>query len=360
MKLKIGQLLVAMAMLLPATGLSQTDYANAIEQSKQILSDALEDYPGIAASVVIGDQVVWEEGFGYANVATGEKVSSNHRFMFYSLSKSILGRALYQLELEGKLNIEKAITDYLPDLPEAYRAVSIKQLLSHMGGVRHYNKGEWMKISMDQCTSPKEAIEVFINDPLESDPGSSYSYSSFGYVLLSHLLEVVSDTSFDEYIQQELFAPRGITSIFRPVEPTLSEQQAVRYASWKFKKSKAEEATVNNSCKFGGGGFIGTATDLARFQAMVLLEEQSKEGSTFYINLKEGDAPGYGYGIGVNTSSTGFEYYSHTGSGSGGSAVLMMYPDQQLVVVLVGNIKADALKNNVGKIGKAFKDVLIN
>ena len=358
MILRAPKLLMALLLLTSSNAWCQEDYpiAKAIEDSRTLLTDVLDEFPGASASVIHKGEILWEEGFGFADLSQKEQVTTDHRFLYYSLSKSMLGAAIYRLTKEGKLDIDDSITKYLPDLPKHYGAVSIRHLLGHTAGVRHYNKGEWVKISMDRCTSPKEAIEIFINDPLAFEPGSKYQYSSFGYVLLSHLLTEVTNMSFDEYFEQAFFTPFEIESIIRPENPEPIEGQATRYEKWNAKKSKGTVATVNNSCKFGGGGFIGTASDLAVFHSKIL---ESEKGSSLYQSLNSEGLSSYGYGLGINDKSENV-YYSHTGSGRGGSAVVLIYPKYDLVITLLGNTKGDGLVKNIGQIGGNFKKAIDN
>ncbi len=348
--------LFVLVLLGPSIGLCQSDYKAAIDESKELLEEVLIEFPGVSASVVVKGEVVWEEGLGFADVEKQEKVRPDHRFLYYSLSKSILGSAIYTLIKQGKLDLDHTITSYLPKLPDHYDKVTIRHLLGHTSGVRHYKKGEWVKISMEKCMSPKEAIEVFINDPLEFEPGSKYQYSSFGYVLLSHLLSETVNQSFDQYFEEEFFSPFSVNSVTRPIISDLVENQATRYEKWNAKKSKGTVATINNSCKFGGGGFIGTASDLALFHSNILKTEKD---SGIYQSLNSNGLSSYGYGLGIN-NKTDNVYYSHTGSGRGGSAVILIYPKYDLIITLLGNTKGDGLVKNVGQIGTIFKKSIDN
>ncbi len=344
--------------LISASTIAQIDYTTAIKESRNLLIETLKEYPGVSISVVVDQEIVWKEGLGYSNTATKEKVKPDHRFLYYSLSKSILGVAIYRLQNQGILDIDNPITNYLKDLPEQYQNVTARQLLGHTAGVRHYKKGEWSMLSQEKCLTTDEAIRVFINDPLAFEPGSTYQYSSFGYVLLSHLIEQITGDTFDVHMDK-LFENYSINSIARPVDSTPADMQATRYEKWNSKKERGIEAVVNNSCKFGGGGFIGTASDLAMFHARILEEEKGNQKSTLYSTLNQDGLTSYGYGIGINKKTENV-YYAHTGSGKGGSSVLIIYPKYDLVIVLLGNIKGDALTASIGQIGNNFKKAISN
>ncbi len=340
--------------LVPKLGYGQKDYSTAIENSQKQIQSILDEYPGVSVAVGVGDEIIWNQGFGYANANTEEQVTPDHRFLYYSLSKSILGMALYDLMLKGLIDLDKPITFYDDTLPDQYDQVNVRNLLNHSAGIRHYNKGEWMKLSTQNCGSPSEAIQTFINDPLESKPGTEVKYSSFGYVLLSHLIVKVTHTPFDDFFHQNVFEPIGLSSIERVQGSDLASNQAVRYDKWNRKKLSGKETTVDNSCKFGGGGFIGTAEDLALLHMTRLKKEKSNPNSFLYKTLNP-DLRTYAFGLGVNkTETSGYTYYVHTGSGKGGSSVLLIYPAFDLTIVLLGNIKGDGITEIIGSIGNGF------
>lgn len=339
-------------LFLPILSFGQ-EFSPAIQNSREEVESILEEYPGVSIAVGVKDEIVWAEGFGFANAETKTPVTSSHSFYYYSLSKSIIGLAIYKLVQADKINLDEPVTTYDPNLPSHYADVTIRTLLNHSAGVRHYNKGEWIKISMNNCQSTAEALDVFINDPLTFTPGTKHSYSSFGYVLLSHLIEKITGDTFDDHIVSEVFKPRSIDKIQLSTGSDLLGDQATRYEKWKSGKNTGKEAVVDNSCKFGGGGYIGTASALALLHMNVLQEEKANKHSTLYSTLNP-DLRTYTYGLGINTSAQGVNYYIHTGSGMGGSAILLIYPDYDLTIVILGNIQSEGIKNIVGNIGNNF------
>jgi serine beta-lactamase-like protein LACTB, mitochondrial len=274
------------------------------------------------------------------------------------LSKSITGIALAKLVSEGRLNISHQITQYMPDLPAHYKQVTVAQLISHTAGVRHYKNNEWMKVSATTCKTAMDAIGVFINDPLEFEPGKEYSYSSFGYVLLSAMVEAITQTPFDEYVRAEVFLPAGVRDIALDKTAEAESAQTVHYEKWNQQSAKAKVApVVNNSCKFGGGGFVGSARALATLQlAMLNGKIVTGDALTQYytsFSRNDGQPVNYGFGIGVGESN-GMKYHTHTGSAVGANGVMIIYPKEKVVVVLLGNLDDEAMNNVAGKLGRLF------
>lgn len=333
----------------------------AISQSTTRVEALLDEYPGLSVSVGIGDSIVWSEGFGFANTLEKEAMTPDHQLRYFSLSKSITGIALTMLIESGKLDIEASVTQYLPELPSHYQPVKVKHLISHTAGVRHYNKGEWLKLSQDNCQSAADALNVFINDPLESIPGETNKYSSFGYVLLSRLIEQISGLSYYDFIQTELFAAKGIGSVKMDKSAGVSNE-ASYYSRWKAKKQSGKVAPdVNNNCKFGGGGLVGTASDLVSLHLNMLNGAYASPTNTaaYYQSFEDskGVSVGYAFGLGSNTAKSGAPYNAHTGSGMGANCVMMIYPESRLVIVVLGNLESNLMNNHIGKITKPFLEL---
>ncbi|MCE7991833.1 MAG: beta-lactamase family protein [Roseivirga sp.] len=338
-----------------------TSLEEAISQSTIRVEALLEEYPGLSVSVGLGDSIVWSEGFGFANTQDKEAMTSGHHLRYFSLSKSITGMALTKLIDSGKLDIEQSVTQYLPELPAHYQPVKVKHLISHTAGIRHYNKGEWMKLSQNSCQTAAEALDVFINDPLESIPGEVNQYSSFGYVLLSRLIEEISGLSYYGFLQAELFTANGIEHIHMDKSADVVNEVSY-YSRWRPKKQSGKVAPdVNNTCKFGGGGLVGTASDLVKLHLKMLDGGFASTANTaaYYQSFSntKGESVGYAFGLGSNTAKSGAPYNAHTGSGMGANCVMMIYPESKVVVVVLGNLEGNLMNSHIGKITKPFLEL---
>ena len=327
-------------------------------QAEEIAKALLEIYPGVSVAVGKGNDVAWAQGFGLADAASGKEVNETTKFRYYSLSKSVTGMALAKLVSEGKLETSHRITEYMPDLPVHYGGVTVAQLISHSAGVRHYKKNEWMKVSVTACKTARDAIGVFVNDPLEFEPGKGYSYSSFGYVLLSAMIETITQRPFDEYVRAEILLPAGVSDIALDKTADAESGQTAYYEKWNKQSAKAKGADeVNNSCKFGGGGFVGTASALVRLH-LAMLNGKIVSGDAlaqYYSSFSRNDGQlvNYGFGIGV-AESNGMKYHAHTGSALGASSVMIIYPKEKVVVVVLGNLNDDAMNDVAGKLARLF------
>ncbi len=340
---------------------SKIQVEEAIRKARNLIQPYLKIYPGISIAVGMDEEIIWSEGFGFGDVSLKEKVSPEHQFRFYSLSKSITGLALAKLIASGQLDINAGVRQYLPNLPLTYDRVKVRHLINHTSGVRHYNKGEWIKISKDHCETTESAINTFIHDELASMPGEKYAYSSFGYVLLSHLIAEVSGQSYGDYIHQVLFQPIGIGNIAMDRSVALTNEVSY-YSKWNAKKEKGRSAIeVDNTCKFGGGSYVGTAEDLVKLYLSMLNKEiltsESIEQYFSEIPTDSGQSTQYAFGIGDVTNSEGVRYHGHSGSAVGARSVLIVYPDIKMVIVILTNSNDEAINRELGSIAALFREV---
>ncbi|HMN89457.1 MAG TPA: serine hydrolase domain-containing protein [Saprospiraceae bacterium] len=336
-------------------------YYHEIDQARQQLQSLLKTYPGISVAVGVGDEIVWQEGFGFANLKDRIPVTPEHQFHYYSISKSMAGLVAAKLVEEGKLLLDTTIMLYLPDLPDSYCNVTVAHLLSHTGGVRHYKKGEWMKISRQHCLNVEEALPVFINDALEFEPGNGYTYTSFGYVLLCRVLEVASGQAFDTYLQTHFLNPLGLDDIGLDQSAVAQKNPVQFYESWDGKNGKLAPP-VDNSCKFGGGGYAGTAVEMVQLHQALLngrsLQPQTVEQYFTSFSKTDGSSVEYAFGIGTKTAADGTRYFAHTGSAMGGFGVLIVVPSEKLVIVMLTNRCDDKIVPVAKDILKLFRQVV--
>ena len=335
-------------------------YYHEIQDGRIRLTGLLTNFPGISIAVGIGDDIVWKEAFGWADAKNKIYATPEHQFRYYSLSKSIAGMAAAKLMEEGKLDLDTTIATYLTELPEHYCDVTVGQLLSHTAGVRHYNKGEWQKISKYHCNTVAEALPEFINDPLEFEPGTGYTYTSYGYVLLCHIIEIVSGIPYEAYIQQHFLDPLGLGHIALDQSPGATINPVKFYQYWNIHHNRGTEApAVNNSCKFGGGGYVGTAEDLVHLHQALLQGRLLKPATVerYFTSFTKSDSTSahYAFGLGVKTMEDGAQVFTHTGTALGGYGVLIVDPKRELVIVMLGNRYDELLLEAAKDVLSAFR-----
>lgn len=334
------------------------DYSEAVAQARDVLEKivAEDGFVGVSVSVGVGDSIVFAEGAGFAHEERQEAATPDHQFRIYSLAKPMTGVALARLWEEGRIDLDAPIETYLPSLNPALHGISARQLVGHLSGIRHYKKGEWLKVSKSPCASPAEALVAFASDPLEHVPGSQLSYSSFGFVLLSAVMEAAADQPFLDYITHRVFEPAEMTSI-QLDDP--NAERPLRAQPYEYRRRKFREARfVDNTCKMGAGGFTASSNDVARF-GLALMNHQLVQPSTLEMILTSmkdasGEDTQYGFGLAVSTDAEGRGYAVHSGGAIGGRAALFLYPETNIVVAITANSEGRRLTEEAETIARFF------
>jgi serine beta-lactamase-like protein LACTB, mitochondrial len=297
--------------------------------------------PGLSAAVVQGDQIVWAQGFGAADVEQAAPVRPDSVFRLASISKPITAVAVMQLVERGLVGLEDPIQKYVPSFPRKPQGdVRIRHLLTHTSGVRHYRGSEF---SLAQpFPTFDQAIGVFRNDPLEFAPGDRFLYSTYGYNLLQGVIENVTGRSYDDYLRSAIFGPAGMTSTYleRP-------QEIVRYRARQYVRGGASPLSwlnapyVDLSVKWAGGGLIGTASDVARFDIALnqgkLLRPDTLERMYASGRLNNGILTGYGLGWMVSQQGPR-QLVAHSGGAMGGTTYFLREPKARLASVVLTNL----------------------
>ena len=336
----------------------QTDkYAEARAKAHKLGAELLaRGIPGLAVAVAMDGKLVYAEGFGYADLEQRVPAWPTTKFRVGSISKPLTATALMQLVEEGKVDLDAPVQKYVPSFPDKGAKITPRMLAGHLAGIRHY-KGDEFLISR-HYDSVLEGLKIFENDLLVSPPGTKFIYSSYGFNLLSAVIERASGEEFVSYMQNYVFTPLGLIDTLADQNRPIIEERSRFYS--REKDGPLENAPyVDNSYKWAGGGFLSTAEDLVRFGSALLRPGFLKEESlrTLFTSQKtiSGEETGYGVGWGIRKSASGKRIYEHAGGSVGGSCQLILYPDSHLVVALVTNLGNAPWKiEDVEAIGESF------
>jgi CubicO group peptidase (beta-lactamase class C family) len=294
--------------------------------------------PGLSVAVAVKGDVVYSEGFGFADLENRVPVTPLTRFRIGSVSKSVTSAALGLLLEQGKLNLDAPIQQYVAAFPQKRWPVTVRQVGGHIAGIRHYN-GQEMLLSR-RFPTVLSSLDIFRNDSLLFEPGTKYSYSSYGWNLLSAVVESVSGEDFLSYMRRHVFEPLALRSLVAEHTDSLIAWRA-RFYERDSNNQLRNAPYVDNSYKWAGGGFIGNTEDLVRYGAALLrpglLQPQTVAVLFTSQKLRDGNATDYGIGWGSDTDAQGRRMVSHTGGSVGGRAVLLLYPDQDVVVAMLSN-----------------------
>jgi CubicO group peptidase (beta-lactamase class C family) len=299
-----------------------------------------------------GNSLAFADAFGFADLEFGVAATTNHRFRVGSGAKPVTATLAAIMADEGLVNLDGPIGRYMPELPERHRATTLRQLLTHRGGVRHYSARDSDRTApggaIDARTyfSNADILAVFINDPLIAPPGTTTSYSTFAYTLASLVLEQAAGTPFLDLLQRKIAAPLGLASLSADAPRRVVRDRVRGYG----RASEVRElplvegewanAPVNNPAyKWAGGGLLMTPTDFAKFGAAHLAPgalSRSVLDTLFTLHVPDSSPP-LGLGWRINRDSKARFRWHHAGGQAGARSSLVVYPDQKLSIAFASN-----------------------
>ncbi len=320
---------------------------------------AKQKIPALSIAVATDNQLRYEQGFGLADLEN--KVTANAATVYRtaSIAKAITAVGVLQLAEQGKINLDAPIQKYCQAFPQKQWPLTARQLLGHLGGVRHYKSGESSGTKFFPGIA--SSLSIFKDDPLLHQPGQKYLYTTFGYSLLGCAIEGATGISYEEYLAERLFTPAGMNQTGLDKQRLIIPNRAsgytklsqLRYNSLSeeekryLKVNEIYNASLHDtSMKVAGGGLLATPSDLVRFAAAVnaekLLGKSWLEQMWTEQKTRNGKTTGYGLGWDI-TSIAGLKLVRHTGGQSGTSTLLEMIPEKGLIVAIMCNLDGVAM-----------------
>ena len=321
--------------------------ADRVARARAAVSAAMsaKSIAGLSVAVVLRDRIVWAEGFGFADLenAVPFRASTVHRLA--SVSKPITAVAAMQLAERGKLDLDAPIQGYCPAFPRKAEAITSRQLLGHLSGIRHYKEGEDFD-STRHFENISDSLEPFKNDPLLHEPGEAYSYSTYGYVVLGCVVEGASGMRYGDYVRDNIARPAGMERTRPDDATTIIRNRARGYA--RRPDGKLRNANLaDTSNKVAGGGMVSTVEDLARFAIALdtgrLLKKETFAAMQVPMRTRSGqESPYFGWTI---EPFRGAKALRHSGSQQGTAAYLLMVPQRRFALALLANTEDSGLRD---------------
>ncbi len=317
------------------------EHGEAIEQARRITVGLVSEQklPGLAISVSVDNKIVWSEGFGFADLENRVPVTAQTRFRIGSISKLFTAAAAARLYEQGVLDLDAPVQKYVPSYQQKEFPITSRQLLGHLAGVRHYRRDDY--VNQRRFENISDSLSTFRNDPLLHPPRSKYLYSSYGFVLLSAVIEGASEQDFKAFLQKQVFEPMGMQDTLVDDNRKIIDNRSRFYA-------KSSEGAISNeiymdtSDRMAAGGFLSTAEDLVRFGSTSLQDLFLKPANRAQMfrsqETIDGKPTGVGFAWRIGTDSKDRKIYHHGGDSIGGRAFLMVYPEERVVIAVVSNL----------------------
>ena len=316
-----------------------TSFEEAKAEAEKILYYLIQEeiIPGASVTVTKQGKIIWQGGYGYADISKKTPVDPQKTiFRVASMSKAITGVLLARLQEQKKFDWNLSLYEYVPNFPPKPFDFTIKQLAGHLAGIRSYKANEY---TLNKKYSIEEGIDLFKDDILQSAPGTKFLYSSYGINLISLAIEKCLNKKFEDIAKDEVFKPLNMWRTF-PDRGKIITDEATPYTRTKKGLDKATE--VNNYFKLAGGGFLSTSHDIAKMGTAIERHSflsQAVENEMLKKQCTTDDVE-INYGIGWQNQHdwNGRDYFGHTGMGVGGFGWLSVYPNEQVVIVMLFNV----------------------
>lgn len=335
--------LLALSLLSGGRPASAADPAGLARSVDAVFADyAKPGSPGCSLAVIRDGGIVYEKGYGLANVEHGVPIDPRLTvFDIGSTSKQFTATCVLLLAQDGKLSLDDDVHKFLPELPDYGTPVTLRHLLHHTSGMRDYiNLMAMGGLNFEDWTTDDDALAAIARQKtLDFKPGTEHSYSNSGYFLLSQVVKRVSGKTLRELAQERIFTPLGMTST-----RILDDHTAIiphRAASYGPLPTGGFGVQASNWEQTGDGGVQTTVEDLAKWDRNFY---QPKVGGAWLIEqlqtkgtLNDGETIDYARGLFIN-SYRGLPRVSHGGGWAGYRAELMRFPDQKLSVVTLCNL----------------------
>jgi CubicO group peptidase (beta-lactamase class C family) len=305
---------------------------------------AANSTPGVSVAVVENGVVGWSAGFGTADLENSARATSHTLYRLGSISKSITATAALLLWQQGKLNLDALVQQYCPTFPQKDAPITTRELLGHLGGIRHYKSDSQDDPEIGNTKhflNPIEGgLDFFKNDPLVAKPGTEFHYSTQGFTLVGCAIEGASGENYVDYVRENVLTPAGMTH-------TVVDNRfaIVPFRTRFYSKDKSGAITnadfLDSSYKIPGGGWLSSADDMAQFE-VAMLNDRLVSRSTrdlMWTPLKPTDGKQDRYALGWGTGrDLGVLDVGLSGSQQGTSTFFMIVPEHRAGVVVLINL----------------------
>jgi serine beta-lactamase-like protein LACTB, mitochondrial len=318
--------------------LAAPEYRQAIRADRTLLRRLKEGLhaPGLSLTVAAGGKIVWSVSCGYADVKSRRPVTARTRFRIGSVSKTLTATVLADYAESGRVDLDAAVDRYV-DFPSHSGAITLRRVAGHLAGIRHY-ESQAEAVNRRHFASVTATLALFAGDPLVAEPGSRFSYSSYGYDVIGAALERVSGSDFPSLVREAVLAPAHLRETTLATAP-----RAARATFYELKDSGGVRVAppIDLSDRLPAGGFLSTAEDLARF-GIALTDGTlvGKETAAMMFRSQRttaGEETGYGLGFEVHPSPFGL-FVGHTGAVAGGTAALAIHVKTGTGLALTTNV----------------------
>jgi CubicO group peptidase (beta-lactamase class C family) len=340
-------------------------WTQAVEQGRQIVRAALveQNLPGLSVAVGAGGDIVWAEGFGWADLENRVAVAPKTRFRIGTASTALTSAGAGLLLEQGRLTLDEKIQTHVPEFPVKQWPVTLRQVMGHMAGVRN-DGGDEGPLLGQRCERPVDGLASFAEGALLFEPGTGFRYSSYGWILVSAAVEAAAGEPFHTFMRKQVFEPLGMDDTRAESTEPIPNRATSYFPRFAADPRYGLHLTrpIDFSCYAGSSAFLSTPSDLVRFAMAIdggtLLQPATVQLLQTSQRLPSGEETGYGLGWDLETAAIAgaqTRLAGHDGEVLGGTvASFMTFPEHGLVVSVTSNISYADTHSVAVKIAQAF------
>jgi CubicO group peptidase (beta-lactamase class C family) len=345
---RVALVLAAVALLiLPAGARAAKLERDRVAAIERVLTAWMTKHgvPGLSVAVAREGEVVWSAGYGFADVENSVPAKAGTMYRTASMGKSLTAAAAMRLVEEGRIQLDEPIQSHCDSFPPTRWPLTLRHLLSHLGGVRHYGgpRDAEEQASTVHYASASAALAPFRNDSLRFEPGTDYLYSSYGYDVIGCALEGAAGAPFMEVLRRTVFEPAGMLHACQDDPSAIVPNRAAGYVR---RGGELRVAThVDMSNRLPAGGCLASAPEMAAFEAAFmdgrLVRPETRDLMLTEARLSRGGTVNYGLGWAIVEDSTGHVTGRalHGGSSPGASGMMFIIPAERIGVVIMTNLE---------------------
>ncbi|BAY87434.1 beta-lactamase [Calothrix parasitica NIES-267] len=319
--------------------------------------------PG-AVMYISGQQETWVGASGFSNLKSKTSMKPNDRFGLASSSKTFVAVAVLQLVEQDKLDLDEAISNYLPqkvskNIPYS-NEITIRQLLNHTSGVVEYYDDKFHKLtynrSRSQLWTATEAIELIYGRKPKAKPGKEYQYCDSNYILLEIIVEQITGKLLAEVIREQILNPLGLKNTFTELREQNFKSNVIGYSEGNKDGILYSHKDLNEGNGLGDGGLIASASDTAKFLNALLADKSLLSPKMLEEMLNSVSAEkDNGYGLGIAHFPTPFgKGIGHSGWAYGFVSLMLYFPDEDITAVVLVNKHQDVTQKILKRVLKIY------
>ena len=294
--------------------------------------------PSLSVAIWRNGEIAYARAFGYADLDSRAPATTSTRYRCASVSKVITATAVARLVQDGRLDLDAPVHDYVPSWPRE-PVITARQLSGHLAGVSHY-RGEDRIDRSRHYDSVTESLDVFMDSERAGAPGDSYVYSTHGFTLLSAVTEGASGIDFLTLLEEEVYAPLGMTDSGPDMRASPGPHMSTLYGRAGRDASEIGQPE-DPSYKWAGGGLVSTPSDLVRLAGGYLsgfLDDELVEEMWTSQRTNDGEETGVGVVWRIGEDEQGRRVIHHSGSMGGARTTIAIWPETGEAIALMTNV----------------------